>query len=356
MIKIDDFLIGNGQECFIVFEAGPTHSGLESAKKLAGYAKNAGGQAIKFQILDSEKLILDKSQLFTYKILKNRNSGELEEISEPLYDILKRREMSFQEWEELKNYCDEIGILFFATVGFDEDIDFLEKIGCKSLKIASADINHEPLLIRAALSGMVIQLDTGMASLAEIENAVDLIESNGNSNIIIHHCPSGYPARADGINLNVISTLKQMFNYPIAFSDHSPGYDIDIAAVSLGVNMVEKTITLDSTTRSVEHVMSIEPHEMENFVKKIKEIEKSFGSKRRILFDIEKTNRDKVRRSVVLTKIGKKGMKLKECEFTYKRPGFGISPDKVKLFLNRKLVQDVEPNIMLKEEDFVEKE
>ena len=115
MIKIDDFLIGNGQECFIVFEAGPTHSGLESAKKLAGYAKNAGGQAIKFQILDSEKLILDKSQLFTYKILKNRNSGELEEISEPLYDILKRREMSFQEWEELKNYCDEIGILFFAS-------------------------------------------------------------------------------------------------------------------------------------------------------------------------------------------------------------------------------------------------
>ena len=94
-------------------------------------------------------------------------------------------------------------------------------------------------LVRGTKSRMIIQLDTGMASLAEIENAVDLIEANGNTNIIIHHCPSGYPARAEGINLNVITTLKQMFSYPIAFSDRSPGYDIDIA-VTLGANMVEK--------------------------------------------------------------------------------------------------------------------
>ena len=119
---------------------------------------------------------------------------------------------------------------------------------------------------------------------------------------------------------------------------------------------MKKTITLDSTTRSVEHVMSIEPNEMESFVKKIREIEKSFGNKRRILFDAEKTNRDKVRRSVVLTKVGKKGSRLNECEYTFKRPGFGISPDKVKLFLERQLVRDVEPNTMLKEDDFVERE
>ena len=125
-------------------------------------------------------------------------------------------------------------------------------------------------LIRlAARTGLCLQLDTGNSNLGEIEDAVDVIRSEGNDNIIIHQCPSGYPAHLDSINVRIIQTMRQMFPFPIAFSDHTPGATMDIAAVAVGANLVEKTITLDRTTRSIEHIMSLEPQDMAAFVQSI---------------------------------------------------------------------------------------
>ena len=135
---------------------------------------------------------------------------------------------------ELKAYSDSLGLAFFSTVGFEEDIRLLEEIGCHSIKIASGDINHFPLIRMAARTGICLQIDTGSSTLGEIERAVDVIRSEGNENIIIHHCPSGYPARLESVNLNIIPTLKRLFPYPIAFSDHTPGWEMDVAAVALG--------------------------------------------------------------------------------------------------------------------------
>lgn len=334
--------VGDGHPCFVTFEAGPTHTGFESAKRLITNAAQAGADAVKFQMLDADRLVANKSQMFTYDVLLDKNSGKRETISESLYDIFVRRSLTKNEWRLLKEHADSCNLAFFSTIGFIDEIEFLKELGCHSIKIASADVNHLPLIRKAARTGMCIQLDTGKSSLGEIENAIDVIRGEGNEDIIIHHCPSGYPARLESINLKVIQTLKQLFPYPIAFSDHTPGSTMDVAAVTLGANLIEKTITEDRCTRSVEHIMSIEPDEMKAFVKEIKDLEIALGSSRRVLHQQEKENRMAIRRSVFLAKNAKQGVKLADCCIEFRRPGFGISPDLYEILIESKLKADLD--------------
>lgn len=337
-VEIDGTPIGNENPCFITFEAGPTHQGVESAKRLAKYAKDAGGNAIKFQVFDSMKLVADPALPFTYQVLTNKVAGEMETVSEPLRDILLRRQLKNEEWREIKKYCDSIGIAFFATACFHEDVDFLVGIGCQSIKIASADVNHLPFIRYVARTGLCVQLDTGMAALGEIEIAVDAIREEGNNNIIIHHCPSGYPAHLESINLRAIPTIQRAFGCPVAFSDHSVGWDMDIAALAMGANLLEKTITEDRATRSVEHVMSLEPVDMKRFVNVIREIEVALGNPRRVLTVEERTKRNAIRRSLHVAKDLPLGHVLTEADIDYRRPGTGIPPDRLSEVLNKPLL------------------
>jgi len=337
-VRIDDTYICDEAPCFITFEAGPTHEGVESAKRLAKYAKEAGGNAIKFQIFDALRLVADPDLPFTYQVLADIKTGKVETITEPLRDILVRRQMTMGEWREVKRYCDDIDLAFFATACFPEDVDFLVEIGCQSIKIASADVNHIPFIRHVARTGLCVQLDTGMASLGEVELAVDAIHAEGNHNIIIHHCPSGYPAYLESINLRVIRTVKELFGCPVAFSDHSVGWDMDIAALAVGANMLEKTITEDRTTRSVEHVMSLEPHDMRRFVELIRDMEVALGSVRRVLADDERKKRNAIRRSLHVVSDLPVGHVLTESDIDYRRPGDGITPDRLPEVLSRPLV------------------
>jgi N,N'-diacetyllegionaminate synthase len=331
--------VGGGAPCFITFEAGPTHSGLESAKRLVTLAAKAGGDAVKFQILDPDRLVADKALPFSYEVLIDRETGVTEPVTEPLYDILKRRAMSHDEWRALKRHADRCGVAFFATVGFPDEIDLLKELKCDSIKIASADVNHLPLIRRAAESGMCLQLDTGSSSIGEIEAAVDVIRDTGNDNIIIHHCPSGYPARLESINLNVIPTLKRMFPYPIAYSDHTPGWEMDVAALALGVDLIEKSITEDRTTRSIEHMFSLEPAEMAGFVRAIREVEQAMGGNRRILHEVERERRMVGRRSICAARDMMAGQVLADADLDYRRPGRGIPPDQFRAVVGKRLTR-----------------
>ncbi len=351
MVTINKTPVGDCHPCYITFEIGPTHNGLESAKRLIKHASDAGANAVKFQISDPDREVSDKNQMFSYGVLKDKETGEIELVEEPLYDLLKRRSLSDKQWMELKKYSDELGIDFFSTVDFEENIKLLQKLNCHSIKIVSADVNHFPLIRQAARTGMCIQLDTGMATLGEIEKAVDVVRSEGNENIVIHHCPSGYPARLNSINLRIINTLKEMFSYPIAFSDHTPGSEMDIAAVVLGANMVEKTITEDRMTRSVEHVMSIEPKEMKDFIRSIRDVETGLGTGRRILHSEELKKRNSLRRSVFLVEFAKKGKRLADCKIEFRRPGYGIHSDQYELLKNNILTKDIEAGQMLQFSD-----
>lgn len=327
-IKIGKREIGDSHPCFITFEAGPTHDGLESAKNLVRLAAAAGADAVKFQIFDPDKLVADKEMTRSYEVLTDKETGETETVTETLYDILSRRCLSWSEWKEVKRLSDQLDLAFFATVGFEEDIQLLKDLGCDSIKIASADINHWPLIRMAARTRMCVQLDTGNATIGELEDAVEVCRAEGNEKLIIHNCPSGYPARLESINLNFIPTLKRMFpEYPIAYSDHTPGWEMDVAAVALGANLVEKTITTDRTIRSIEHMFSLEPGEMESFIRIIREVEMALGMTRRFLHPEERKIRLRVRRSTFLKRSVLKNEKLTMEDVEFRRPGYGIAPN-----------------------------
>jgi sialic acid synthase SpsE len=336
------------KRCFITFEAGPTHDGLETAKRLATLAAEAGADAIKFQIVDPDRLVADRRQLFSYGVLKDRLTGDMETVSEPLYDILKRRTLTAEEWRDLKRHCDVLSLDFFATVTFDDEIDLVVDMKCASIKIASGDINHLPHIRRAARTGLSIQIDTGNATLGEIEQAVDAIRAEGNDDLIIHHCPSGYPAAPRAVNLRILQTLKQMFGCAVAFSDHSPGWDMMIAAVAMGADLVEKTITLNRGTRSPEHVFSLEPKEAREFVKAMRNLELAFGSPRRLLTPQEREARLAVRRSAFLAAPAAAGTSLSDLRIEFKRPGFGLGPDEFERLANATLQRNLPAGHMLR--------
>lgn len=340
-VKIGPREVGDGAPVFVVFEAGPTHDGVESAKALVSHAARAGAHAIKFQIVDPDRLVADRKQPFSYEVLIDKEIGKTETVVEPLYDILMRRVLSKDQWREVKAHSDREGLAFFATITFEDEVDLLAELGCHSIKIASGDVNHYPLIRLAARTGMCLQLDTGNSSLGEIEAAVDVIRAEGNENIIIHQCPSGYPAHLDSINLRIIQTLRQMFPYPVAFSDHSPGDTMDIAAVAMGANLVEKTITLDRMTRSVEHVMSLEPVEMQKFVQTIADVQRAIGTPRRIIHKAENPRRFSIRRSVFLDAPVKAGQRLHDAKVLFRRPGYGLGPDAYEAIPDAKFRRDL---------------
>jgi N,N'-diacetyllegionaminate synthase len=336
-IKINKTKIGDKNPCYIVCEAGPTHQGLESAMRLSLNAKKAGANAIKFQILNSTHLVADPLLEFTYEVLEDIKTEKRRTVTEPLRDILVRRDMSRDEWSKLKKYCDSIDLEFFATACFKEDVDFLIKLGCKSIKIASSDINHISFIRYVAKTGVCIQLDTGGSTLTEMQVAVDAIRSEGNNNIIIHHCPSGYPANTKNVNLKMIQEIKRLFNCVVGYSDHSTGWNMDVAALALGANLIEKTITEDRTIQYVEHIMSLDPEETINFVKSIKEVEQAMGSTNKVLSASDIKKRNFSRRGIYLSQDLPANHVIKESDIDFRRPGYGIAPDKIKDILSSTL-------------------
>jgi N,N'-diacetyllegionaminate synthase len=355
-MKIDmgNRLVGTGESTYIVFEAGPTHNGLESAKKLAFLAKESGADAIKFQIADHNRLITTKDLNFSYTRLINKFTGKTELVSEPLIDIWERRYMGYENWKELKIYCDTLDLNFFATTFFEEDVDFLaDELKVHSLKIASQDIEFKDLIKYTAAKGLPIQLDTGNASIGKVERAIEWVLEENNNKIIINHCPSGYPARLDSINLNMIKTLKMMFpEYPVAFSDHSPGWEMDIAARSLGADIIEKTITQDRTTASCEHMMSLEEEEMHKCVKALRELDIALGKSRRVMNSNQKHISRNVMRSGFLIKDVKKGEKLSIDQIDFRRPGHGVlRPDSYLHYIGRKFKSNFNIGRNIKIED-----
>jgi N,N'-diacetyllegionaminate synthase len=329
--------IGDGSPCFITFEAGPTHDGLQTALRLATLASEAGADAVKFQIVDADRLVSDRDQLFSYDILVDRKSSEAQAVSEPLYQILRRRMMAESEWRELKDHCDALSLAFFATVTFEDELDFVARLKCDTVKVASADVNHLPFIRKVARTGMTVQIDTGNSTLGEVETAVDAIREEGDGGIIVHHCPPGYPAVSSAVNLRVIPTLKRLFDVPIAYSDHSPGWDMMIAAVALGANLVEKTVTLDRTTRSPEHMFSLEPDDAKRFVQSMRTLEQALGGPRRIMTPEERKHRNAVRRSTFLADDAPAGTPIADLKVEFRRPGWGMGPDEFERMAGAKL-------------------
>lgn len=340
-ISIGGQTVGTGHRCFIVFEAGPTVFDLESGKKLCSAAAEAGADAIKFQIMDVDRLMGDRTVKFTYGT-ENKNKTEL------LYDILKRRELKARDWKELKSYCDSLNLRFFATAMFPREIDLLKDMGACAVKIAAADINHLYLIEYAARSGLPVILDA-RGSLDEINAAVSACRNARNHQIMIMHCPPGYPAEDNDVGLSVLGFLKKRFQCPIGYSDHSTDALMDYASIGFGADCIEKTITLNRKIMSAEHYMSLEPHELRSFVENIRRIEKAIG-RPKDAFGLAPSLA--ARRSLAAKAHLKKGHRLAIEDMDFKRPGYGISAEKYTQYIGKVLRIDIEKDAFFSEDMF----
>jgi len=352
VVEIGAKPVGEGYPVYIIFEAGQTHQGLESCKQLVDVAAEARADAIKFQIFDPLRLVPCADIVDEYEILVDKKTGQTELVQEPLIESFKRHALCLEEWHEVKRHADNRGINFFATVAFPEDVDFLSKIGINVFKICSADLNHHPFIRYVAEKNLPIMIDTGSSTIGEVEKTVDIIRSTGNDQIIINHCPSGHPARIDSVNLRVIKTLKAMFPYPIAFSDHNPGWDMDIAAVALGAHIIEKTITTDRTIKEAEHIESVEVEDAYKMVQAIRDLEKALGLPR-ILKENVAVKQRVIRRSIYVVKDMAQHQELTWDCIDFRRPGRGLSPELLEVLLGKKLKRAITANTMLTWEDFI---
>ena len=330
--EVKDFTIP-----YVIAEIGANHNGdMNLAKKMIDSAKQCGCDAVKFQSWTPDSVVAkeeyDRNQ--QYNDSPKKHFGSLKEMVQKYY-------LRPEQHHELKRYCDKIGIEFCSTPFSEDEADLLKELEVPFYKIASMDINNPILLKYVAEKGKPIILSTGMSTLAEIENAIKTIESEGNHQIILLHCIAIYPPAYEDINLNNIPMLRQTFSYPVGFSDHSIGVPIPLASVALGSCVIEKHFTLDKDMPGWDHEVSANPEEMKVIVEESRNIAKSLGTYRRVVNQAEEEKKLKFRRSVVASKDLGKRHALTVEDSAFKRPGSGILPDEVHYVIGRTLKRDV---------------
>ena len=335
--------IKSGKEinsCFIIAEAGVNHNGsVELAKKLVDAAKEAGADAVKFQTFKTKNLVTKNARKAEYQI---KNSGE-----ESQYEMIKKLELSDDEFWEIAKYAEDKGLIFLSSPFDEESVDLLDEIDIPAFKIASGEITNFPLLKHIAKKQKPVILSTGMSTIGEVEEALQLIEKY-NDNIILMHCLTNYPAKKEDANLNVIKTLEYAFKKPVGFSDHTSGIEMSVAAVALGSCVIEKHFTIDKNLPGPDHKASLEPHEFSAMVKAIRNVEKGLGNgvKKPTTEEIE--IKKLVRKSIVTKEDIPKGSILTEEMLDIKRPGTGIEPKYIKELIGRELIENVKKDNLLK--------
>ena len=333
---------------FIIAEIGSNHNGdMQLARKIIDAAKSCGCDAVKFQSFNDKSLICkaEYEANTKYNDSPKKHFGSLEEMVKKYY---LREEQHY----ELKEYCDKIGILFSSSPFSYTEVDLLIKLDVPYLKIASMDINNYPLLRYMASTGKPLILSTGMATLAEIDNAVHIIEKEGNTQIVLLHCISIYPPAYEDIHLRNITMLQQTFPYPVGFSDHSIGTHIPLAAVTLGSCIIEKHFTVDKGLPGWDHEISADPSEMRMIVEQSKLVNIALGTFNRTVSATEDIKKLKFRRSIVAACDLIEGQVIGKDDITSKRPGTGMPADLADYLVGRTIKRDIKFDTLLKWEDF----
>jgi N-acetylneuraminate synthase/N,N'-diacetyllegionaminate synthase len=323
-VEIGGRIVGDGESCFIIAEAGVNHGGsIDCAKRLIDKAKLAGSDAVKFQIFNAEEMVTEQAEKAEYQ--KNTTDQ-----NESQYNMIKKLELDDEEFRELARYAKERGILFLSTPFSTKSADVLEDIGVPAYKIASGEITNLPLLEHIARKGKPIILSTGMSTLEEISEALKHIKEAGENEIVILHCVTSYPARPEEINLRAIGTLRRAFSHPTGLSDHSLGIAASIAAVALGACVIEKHFTLDRNLPGPDHKASLQPDELKEMIEAIRVVEKAMGDGIKQPSAEEEKIKQIARKSVVAGTNILPGTIITEDMLKIKRPGTGIAPKDIK--------------------------
>lgn len=312
--------MNNRKKVFIIAEAGDNHNGdYNIALKLVDKAVEAGADCVKFQTFVTENVISKFAEKADYQ-KESTGAGESQ------YEMVKKLELSFEQFRQIKKYCEEKKILFLSTPFDLDSIGFLEEINIPFWKIPSGEITNLPYLEKIAHTGKDIIMSTGMSTMEEIGSAIDVLKNNGAGKITLLHCNTEYPTPYEDVNLLAMKTMSEAFGVDVGYSDHTKGIEVPIAAVAMGAVVIEKHFTLDKNMPGPDHKASLEPQELKQMVQSIRNIESAMGSADKKPSASEIKNIDIARKSIVAKKNIKKGEVLTEENLDIKRPGNGISP------------------------------
>lgn len=304
----------------IIAEAGVNHNGsLAMAKQLAGVAKAAGADIVKFQTAKPELVISRFAEKAEYQ---KAETGE----AESQLEMCKRIHLTFDEHAQLKEYCDSIGIAYLSTPFDLDSIDFLQQLGTPMWKVPSGEITNLPYLEKIAATKKPVLLSTGMSMISEIEDALTILEDGGAGPITLLHCNTEYPTPIEDANLLAMQDLREQFGLPVGYSDHTAGIEADIAAAALGAVVIEKHFTLDKALPGPDHKASLSPEELTAMVAAVRKTELALGDGRKHVTESEAKNKPIARKSILAKRDIKKGETFTPENLTVKRPGDGISP------------------------------
>ena len=332
------------QKVLIIAEAGVNHNGdLHMAKRLVDAAKTAGADYVKFQTFKAEKLVSKTASKAEYQV---KNTGDNNGTQ---YEMLKSLELSAEDHFELLDYCKRKNIEFFSTAFDEESLEFLNKIGLPLFKVPSGEITNLPYLQKMASFGKPVILSTGMSTLQEIEDALEVLTSGSlsKSDIIVLHCNTEYPTPMEDVNLNAMDTIGQTLGVKVGYSDHTSGIEVAIAAVAKGAVCIEKHFTLDKNLDGPDHAASLEPEELKNMISAIRNIEKALGDGIKRPSRSEQKNIQVARKSIFVARDLEKGHVLTSEDLITMRPGDGISPMKMTELVGRKIQVDMKKHEML---------
>jgi len=331
---------------FIIAEAGVNHNGrLDLAYQLINVAKDVGADAVKFQTFKAENVVSKLADKAEYQ--KKTTGSDKSQL-----EMIKKLELSFEDFVKLKKYCNKKEIMFLSTPFDHQSIDFLYDL-VDIYKIPSGEIINYPYLKHIADKNKPIIMSTGMANLGEVEEAINVIRAvNSKAEISLLHCTTNYPTPYEEVNLKAIQTLAAAFKLPVGYSDHTLGIEVPVAAVVMGAKIIEKHFTLDKNLPGPDHKASLEPDELKEMVKAIRNIEKALGN------GIKMPNKSEIeimkvaRRSLIATRDIRVGEIIKESDITIKRPGIGVLPKFKEIVVGMKITNDIRQDEPFKWENF----
>ncbi|MBN2383770.1 N-acetylneuraminate synthase [bacterium] len=346
-IRCGQRMIGPGQPCFIIAEAGVNHNGrMDLAFSLVDLAVEAGVDAIKFQTFKSDKVVSSVAPKADYQL---KNGPQ-----ESMLEMVRKLELNQEQTGQLAAYCRERQILFLSTAFDPDSVDFLDRLGVPVFKVGSGELTNHLLLEHIAQKGKPILLSTGMATLAEVGETVLFLKETASVSLALFHCVSSYPAAPEECNLRAMDTLSHTFNVPIGWSDHTPGLTIALAAVARGAHLLEKHFTLDQQLPGPDHQASLNPGELKALVREVRQVEAALGDGTKLRSKTEENVARVARRSLFSAHRLHKGQTVTRADLIALRPGTGIPPNRLELVLGKKLRRDIQARHMLHPDDLEE--
>lgn len=346
-IKIEDKIISGENPCFIIAEAGVNHNGnFELAKKLIDAAKEAGVDAVKFQTWITEEIATQTAPKADYQ--KEQTGAQ-----ENQFEMIKKLELPHEDFRKLKKYAEEKEIIFLSTPDEEKSCDFLESINVVAFKVGSGEINNYPYLEHIAKKGKPMIVSTGTATLEEVKEAVNVIKKFNNQ-LILLHCTTNYPCPLEEVNLRAMVTLKNEFpDLLIGYSDHTMEILVPIMAAALGARVIEKHFTLDRNMEGPDHKASLNPKELAEMVKSIRETEIALGSGEKKPAKSEEEVKKVIRKNIVARNNLVAGIEIKKEDLALKRAGVGIEPKDLNKIIGKKLKRDLTEDEAIRWEDLL---